>query len=197
MTPNQMSTDELELTEQLTKDRDTDSTGPVADDERDTNVATTMTKAVEQITRHSGPDVSESESSEIYPEPTWSANGQRTSFEIAASGKRPTVPYQLKQKWEGHVLEVGRETFRARLTPLVGEPGEHIANIYLEEVDKAERDLVEPGSIFYWSIGYRDLVSGRRRESFIRFQRLPNRSEREIETARRRGEELLQLLSDG
>lgn len=193
-TPNQTTTAESEESKQLSTSSDSTRDYPVAADELFADVASILKEAIEQTPRHPARGVSESESNNVYVARIQGANGQETSFRASDSEETQTAQYELKQKWEGYVLKVGQETFQARLTPLAGEPGEHIANLYLVEVDKAERNLVKPGSIFYWSIGYRDSVSGRRRESFIRFQRLPHRSKRELEAARRRGKELLQLF---
>ena len=40
-------------------------------------------------------------------------------------------------------------------------------------MDPEDLDLLEPGAVFYWNIGYRDRPSGRERISTIRFRRLP------------------------
>ena len=98
----------------------------------------------------------------------------------------PSLPpankyFTALQKWEGYVIEVGSDTFRARLIPIVGEGPDLEAEIYLEEVDLNDRVLIEPGSVFYWSIGYLDGPSGRARHSVIRFRRLPARTKREMD----------------
>jgi len=98
------------------------------------------------------------------------------------------------QKWEGYVTEVGQDTFHARLIPLLGEGSDLEAEIWIEEIDGEDRTLLQPGAIFYWSIGYLDRPSGRQRTSIIRFQRLPVWTKRELEAARAEAAKLKELL---
>jgi hypothetical protein len=112
----------------------------------------------------------------------------------------PTLPqesFTLFQKWEGYVIEIGRETFSARLTPLEGQGSDQIAEIYLDEVGEIDQDLLEPGAVFYWSIGYRRRPSGtKERSSIIRFRRLPNWTRYELKRAERRAQEIDELFED-
>ncbi len=91
--------------------------------------------------------------------------------------------FRALQKWEGHVLEVEQGTFRARLVPIVGEGVDQVAEIHLNEVEEEDQALIEPGAVFYWSIGYLDRPSGRYRASVIRFRRLPAWTKCEIDSA--------------
>jgi len=104
--------------------------------------------------------------------------------------------FDVKQKWEGYVLEVRQETFLARLVPLVGEGTDLEAEIYLEEVDQEDQALVTPGAVFYWSIGYLKKPSGTYRASLIRFRRLPPLSAKELRAARIQAQQFLDLLND-
>lgn len=105
-------------------------------------------------------------------------------------GRRPTSPFVLLQKWEGIVLELSRDSFVARLTDLFGSSTEEEAEIAFEEIDPQDRELVRPGAVFYWSIGYDDKASGRERVSLIRFRRLPTWTEEELGWVRREAEEI-------
>ena len=98
------------------------------------------------------------------------------------------------QKWKGYVTEVGQDTFHARLIPLLGEGPDLHAEIWIEEMEEEDRAFIEPGAIFYWSIGYLDRPSGRQRTSIIRFQRLPTWTKRELEAARVESAKLKELL---
>jgi hypothetical protein len=89
--------------------------------------------------------------------------------------------FRTLQKWEGYVIEIGIETFRAKLVPIVGEGSDLEAEIYLEEIGEEDRALLELGAVFYWSIGYLDKPSGRRRESIIRFRRLKTLTKRDLQ----------------
>jgi len=112
---------------------------------------------------------------------------------------RPSAPqtkefFRAIQKWEGYVLDVGPDTFRARLISIVGEGPDQEAEIYLEEVDPDDQGLVQPGAVFYWSIGYLDRPSGRLRAAILRFRRLPAWSEAELNAARSEAKKLESLF---
>jgi hypothetical protein len=102
--------------------------------------------------------------------------------------------FKALQKWEGYVLDVTEDSFRARLVTIEGEGPPQEVEIPLEELVPEDRKLVEPGAVFYWSIGYLDRPSGRLRTSLIRFRRLPAWSSRELEKARTEAEKLGALL---
>lgn len=89
------------------------------------------------------------------------------------------------QKWEGVVLQVMEEYFLARLIDLTNEGPDEEAELPIEEISQEDLDLVKPGAVFYWSIGYLDRCSGQRtRASVIRFRRLPAWNSEEIEAAK-------------
>ena len=92
------------------------------------------------------------------------------------------------------MIEVGPDTFLARLTRIVGEGPDQEAEIYLNEVEEEDHALIEPGAVFYWSIGYLDRPSGRIRASVVRFRRLPAWTRRQLEAARAEAAKLRDLL---
>lgn len=78
------------------------------------------------------------------------------------------------ESWEGVVEEVFDTYFLARIISLTRADGDEIAEIYASEVSPSDRPLLREGAIFYWTIGYEDTPSGqRKRQSFLRFRRLP------------------------
>jgi hypothetical protein len=99
------------------------------------------------------------------------------------------------QKWEGYVTEVGRDTFWARLSMVVGEGVDQDAEIYIEEVDLEDRALIQPGAVFYWTIGYLDRPSGRQRSSVLRFRRLPVWTGRDLIKARSKALKFKQIFN--
>jgi hypothetical protein len=106
--------------------------------------------------------------------------------------------FHVTQKWEGYVIEVRQDVFLARLIPIKGEGSELEAEIYLEDVELPDHALVEPGAVFYWSIGYFIKPSRNRiKASQIRFQLLPPRTKGELEKARARAAKLINLFDDG
>ena len=66
---------------------------------------------------------------------------ERRKIVVAPPASRPKVSVVL-QKWEGFVLACDTETFTARLTPLVGEGGDQIAEIYYDEIDAEDQTVV-------------------------------------------------------
>lgn len=122
------------------------------------------------------------------------------------NAKRETVIPYLKpiktqskftalQKWEGFVLKVDKETFTARLIDIKNQGVEEEAEIYLTEVTEEDYPLLQPGAIFYWSIGYFDHYSGQRfNTGMIRFRRLPGFSKQEIGLAQEKAQEIRLLF---
>jgi hypothetical protein len=107
----------------------------------------------------------------------------------------PREKFLTMQKWEGHVIEVGQDTFWARLVRTTGGGPDQEAEIYISEIDQEDRILIEPGAVFYWSIGYLDRPSGRIRASILRFRRLRPWSKHELEAAEIEAQRLKSLLS--
>ena len=81
--------------------------------------------------------------------------------------------FEVLQKWEGIVLDVLTDSFTARLIDLTRAGADEEAEFALDEIDGGDRDLLKPGAVFYWNIGYSDSPTGRARVSIIRFRRLP------------------------
>ena len=102
--------------------------------------------------------------------------------------------FRALQKWEGHVIEVSMDTFRARVVPTLGEGSDQEAEIYIEEVQRDDRELIVPGAVFYWSIGYLDRPQGRLLASVLVFRRLPVWTRRELENAKAEAARLKGLL---
>ncbi len=115
---------------------------------------------------------------------------------LSFSGLQPRSRenYRILQKWEGYVTEVEIDVFHAVLSPIVGGGPDLDTEIYIEEVVSGDRHLIEPGAVFYLSIGYLDRPSGRQRVLLLRFRRLPRWSERDIEDARELAEKLGKLF---
>lgn len=136
----------------------------------------------------------------------WSESMERSlriAQEISYLDQLPFLPakprpvkehFKTLQKWEGVVIEVGQDTFLAKLVPIMGEGSEQEAEIYIDQVEKEDRVLIEPGAVFYWTIGYLNKPSGTLGTSIIRFRRLPTWSKRELEAADAKANELRELF---
>ena len=97
--------------------------------------------------------------------------------------------------WEGVVLEVFEESFTARLVDLNDPSQYEEAEILNNSVsDLSDLELIEPGAIFFWSIGRR--IEGRRSEqiSMIQFRRLPVWTKREIQQSNQEASEIMKEL---
>lgn len=104
---------------------------------------------------------------------------------------QPTDSFIALQKWQGIVLRVTSTTFRARLIDQTRPNPEEEAEFSKDEISPDDLRLLEPGAIFYWSIGYLDKKSGQRiRESVILFRRLPAWTEKELKEAEVEAREL-------
>jgi hypothetical protein len=99
------------------------------------------------------------------------------------------------QSWEGVVLDVEDDAFRARLINVTGDNVDEEVTLAIDELCDFDLELLEPGAIFYWSIGYRQELRGaRERVSRIRFRRLPAWTESQLREAEARAATLAREL---
>jgi hypothetical protein len=99
--------------------------------------------------------------------------------------------FELLQQWEGTVVAVGEDSFEVTLKDLTTQSNpEESAELLLEDVGEGDRQLLEPGAVFYWSVGYEDTPRGRERKSIIRFRRLPGWGKQQLMAVRNRTAEL-------
>jgi hypothetical protein len=116
-----------------------------------------------------------------------SPNPTTTESKQAGAGSIPESSIIL-QKWEGMVLERGETQFSSHLFEGDEDFPLKRADIDLEELAIEDRELVEPGALFIWTIGYRVRNGGTRsRFSEIYFRRLPQWTKEEIYSAMTRG----------
>jgi hypothetical protein len=112
----------------------------------------------------------------------------------------PVVPvsrenFEILQKFDGTVLSVTKDSFVARLVDRTNAAPEEEAEIPFAEIMAGDRELVKPGAVLYWVIGYRREAHGQlSRSSVIRFQRLPAWSPADVERAKQAAEKLLSFL---
>jgi hypothetical protein len=82
------------------------------------------------------------------------------------------------------VVEVSSGSFTARLTDETREGPEEEAEFEWADVSAEDRKLVEPGAIFYWTIGFYSMADGQvLRSSLLRFRRLPAWTNSELKRA--------------
>ena len=109
-----------------------------------------------------------------------------------------TDTFRLLQQFEGTVLEIGQEEFTARLVDRTDPRNPiEIADFSLDDVAVGDRELLAPGAVFYFSVGYRVATWGQRyREATVKFRRLPAWSRRDVEKARAQAESWSWLIED-
>lgn len=108
----------------------------------------------------------------------------------------PQDRFELHQQWEGAIESVSGDTVTAILRDLTDRTQpEEIVDLPLEEFSPNDADLVAPGAVFYWSIGYRITPTGtKERVSRFRMRRLPPPTRRQLERIARDTDELASLF---
>jgi hypothetical protein len=93
------------------------------------------------------------------------------------------------------VLDVQGDSFVVRLVDVAEKHLDEEVTLSTDELSDFDLDLLEPGAVLYWTIGYIQRVRGaRERVSRIRLRRLPAWSRRELNEARERATELAREL---
>jgi len=148
------------------------------------------------------------ESAAILPATKDTTSAQITEVDhtrINLPTKRLAVPIEPRsrliplQTWEGYVEAVDEpnKLIRVRLCDLekTGTSDEEIAEISFDEIYQDDLELVRPGAVFRWIIGYREQPFGRReRVSSFVFRRLPSWTESDLESAQKKCEELARAI---
>ena len=127
------------------------------------------------------------------------ASGNFTISPISLAVQVDRVPQQhlpqhrflVLQKWEGTVsaLKEQEKEFVAVIRDLTQTRSDEEATFPIEEIPDSDRDLLAPGAVFYWNVGYElNSYGQRKRVSAIRFRRLPAWTRSEIESVRRTAE---------
>lgn len=108
--------------------------------------------------------------------------------------KHRTTRQMISHHWECTVEEVHETEFTAVLRSLRDiRDSEKSAEIPREEVSMDDLELLTPGAVFYWTIGYETSPAGtRRRFSLIKFRRLPAWTEKDLKRVTRTGDELFE-----
>ncbi|MDR7038450.1 hypothetical protein J2X36_003214 [Methylobacterium sp. BE186] len=110
----------------------------------------------------------------------------------------PRLSLQPLQEWEGYVIEIGAETFSARLVDLTaGQTLEQeVADFPLSDLSEDDRKLLQVGAIFRWVIGYQRSPGGtKRRVSQVVFRRMPAWTKRDFDSAKQRAARLFEDIA--
>jgi hypothetical protein len=113
-----------------------------------------------------------------------------------AFGRRSLAPIS---HWEGVVERVSGDRFFCRLTPLNDDDERNKVEFTEFEVDdlanESDIPLVQPGAIFYWTIGRARNAAGTiTNVSLVRFRRLPLVTAYQRKRAEREAEDTLEAL---
>ncbi len=116
---------------------------------------------------------------------------------IAFLPKRPYHPrtFSSLQRWEGYVIEILDEYFIARITDLDDEHEDEEIEVMFSEISEDDQELIRPGAIFNWHIGYEMERGTVKRSSIIRFRRMPKWTESDKEKAESFEKELKHFLN--
>jgi hypothetical protein len=98
--------------------------------------------------------------------------------------------------WECSVERIDGESFIATLRSLRDDAeSEKEAEIPLDEISPDDLELLAPGAIFYWSIGYETSPAGtRKRFSSLRFRRLPAWNRKDLARVEAAGKDLFKMF---
>lgn len=119
----------------------------------------------------------------------------RKANELRLEGR---VTFNPLIEWEGYVIEIHEDYVTAQLKRIKGPTAENeeIAEIFFDDIQYYDRNLVKEGSVFVWSIGYtRDPKGTKRKASQIVFRRLPAWSKADLIYAENRGKALTQYFT--
>jgi hypothetical protein len=82
--------------------------------------------------------------------------------------------FKSTKKWEGMIVDIMDDSFSARLVGDDTSQDDEYTTFTFEEIDPADHELIVPGAIFYWNIGYTiNSVGTKTRDSIIIFRRSP------------------------
>lgn len=87
------------------------------------------------------------------------------------------------QRWLGHIENIDGNIIYARLIDLVNGGTEETAEFDMKEVSHEDKKLVRIGAGFYWSVGYAYENRQISKKSLIRFQRLIELSNEDVDEA--------------
>jgi hypothetical protein len=119
---------------------------------------------------------------------------------LFAEEQAPELPekFLVLQDWEGVVDSIGPETFTARLRDRTNKEtyASEIAELPIADVSDDDRELFQPGAIFYMTVGRVTRASGRQdRVGRLVFRRLPAWTESTLRRAEERAERLSRFLA--
>lgn len=132
--------------------------------------------------------------------------GESQMYQIPDTFLTPGIPdrprrektYDARRKWEGVVEKVDGDEFTARLRAIDDDVPDEVVALRIGRVSEEDRELIEPGAVFYWNIGESRTSDGQLENySEIRFRRLPKHTGRDRERAERQASDLREEIFGG
>jgi hypothetical protein len=105
---------------------------------------------------------------------------------------RSISSFKSLESWVGRINEVdeSKQQFSAMVVSDLHPNTREVADFTFDEISDDDRLLLEPGAMFYWSVGYQiNEFGGRTTASVLRFKRLRHWHRRELERAKARSSE--------
>ncbi len=87
------------------------------------------------------------------------------------------------QNWIGHVEEVNSDSFSARLIDLTNGGTNEFANFDKKDISEDDQQLLKVGAAFYYSLGYSSDKGQVSKKAILRFQRLIEKSQYNIDNS--------------
>ncbi len=122
--------------------------------------------------------------------------GNRTPIAIAPKIKYRPITFNAEYRYEGYVIDVYEYYFSARITDINDKEPDEDVEIFKKDVSEDDRKLIQPGSIFYWHIGYENDNGTIKRSSILKFRRLPRWSHGDLLKAKKLEKEYNEFLKD-
>src|SRR5262249_16081638 len=109
-----------------------------------------------------------------------------------------TVREIIAHHWEGTVERVEGDTFSATLRSLSDpDESEKQAELPKDALNEDDFEMLRPGAVFYWTIGYSISASGLcSRSSTLAFRRLPAWTKKDVERLKLKAKELFAAFGE-
>ena len=115
-------------------------------------------------------------------------NNDKSVFEvpvIKTSHKIDSRNYsRASYRWVCYVTAINKDTFTANVKELRSDTEIfEEAEYEIQDLDDEDVKMLKIGAVFYWSMGFEYRNGTKKKESFIRFKRLPVFTEKQIDNA--------------
>ena len=110
---------------------------------------------------------------------------------------QPSENFNSIRNWEGVVLNVGEDSFFARVKDPdeKSDLGETTLEIPIEDVTEDDKTLLTEGAVFYLTLGYRQIPGQPiRKDATLIFRRMPAWSKRRLTSAKELADKLTTIL---